>query len=308
MRSRLAALCILAAFMTSAAVAGAIPYLNSAPLWSNTSSDSISFSSDQAIRGTGFYNTYQNITTGIVRLGSLSHGSGSYIYQSNTKMSTDFFVSALTWGSEGYRAGQTIQSDESIDAIYSGTKFDFKGSTGTVPFNSKLGDLTWAENYGQESSMDARFIYADRLKNDLNTSLYWNAYLFDVPDEDRFLRNQGHIGLKLDSQFNGKAHIGAASLGVLSFNGMPKHPFATALVDEDYSGAFSIAKNISQDNFLNMTAVNDEWLPCCTGGWSSMDIHDRRGYGGSTKGIFDCTCYNMPKAKAAVRPISRPDL
>ncbi|HWQ19261.1 MAG TPA: hypothetical protein VN455_05735 [Methanotrichaceae archaeon] len=297
MRSKLAALCVLAAFMTNAVIAGAIPYLNNVTTWAeDTTSNRISFTSDQAIRGTGFYNTYQNITTGNIRLGSLSHGSGSYVYQSTTKMATEFFVTALKWGSEGYRAGQTIQSDESVDAAYSGAKFDFKGSTGIVPFNSKLGELTWVENYGLESSMDARFIYADKLKKNVNTSLYWNAFLIDIPDEDRFLENHGHIGLKLDSEFSGMAHIGAISLGVLSFNGMPKHPFATALIDEDYSGAFSITKNMSQDNFLNMTAVSNEWLPCCSGGWSSMDIHDQRGHGASTRGIFDCTCYIVPKA------------
>jgi hypothetical protein len=37
--------------------------------------------------------------------------------------------------------------------------------------------------------------------------------------------------------------------------------------------------------------AEDGWLPCCYGGWDTMNYRDQKGFGKSARGVFDCSCY-----------------
>ncbi len=63
--------------------------------------------------------------------------------------------------------------------------------------------------------------------------------------------------------------------------------------DERYIGLYNISRHIHMNSdFQNITSDYD-WLSCCYGGWDSMNYYDKKGFGASTKGLFDCTCYKV---------------
>jgi len=63
--------------------------------------------------------------------------------------------------------------------------------------------------------------------------------------------------------------------------------------DERFVGVYDIAKNIRMKSRFNTILKEDEWLPCCSGGFFSMNPFDQKALK-SAKGIFDCTCYTPP--------------
>jgi hypothetical protein len=61
--------------------------------------------------------------------------------------------------------------------------------------------------------------------------------------------------------------------------------------DERYVGDYDIEKNIRMNSRFDLYQDEGEWLPCCYGGWSDINYRDQKGFGKSTKGVFDCSCY-----------------
>jgi hypothetical protein len=66
--------------------------------------------------------------------------------------------------------------------------------------------------------------------------------------------------------------------------------------DEQFVGFYDIATNIRMNSRFDNKPKEDEWLPCCSGGFASMNPMDRKPFQ-SAKGIFDCSCFVVP-AKA----------
>lgn len=64
--------------------------------------------------------------------------------------------------------------------------------------------------------------------------------------------------------------------------------------DERYVGVFDIYKNIRMKSRFDTILKEDEWLPCCSGGFFSMNPVDQIALK-SAKGVFDCTCYTQPE-------------
>ena len=67
--------------------------------------------------------------------------------------------------------------------------------------------------------------------------------------------------------------------------------------EERYYGAYDLARKIEMRSVFEKSNDTDaeelsgySWLPCCSSGWGDMSLPDRRGFGTSAKGVFDCTC------------------
>ncbi|NPV63863.1 MAG: hypothetical protein HPY61_14775 [Methanotrichaceae archaeon] len=60
--------------------------------------------------------------------------------------------------------------------------------------------------------------------------------------------------------------------------------------DERFVGAYDISKNIYMASKNVQFEKNDEWLPCCYGGWKDMRYYDQKGFGANARSVFDCTC------------------
>jgi hypothetical protein len=64
--------------------------------------------------------------------------------------------------------------------------------------------------------------------------------------------------------------------------------------DERFVGVYDIEKKIQMKSRFDLYLEEDGWLPCCYGGWSDMNYRDQKGFGKSARGVFDCSCYNVP--------------
>ncbi len=65
--------------------------------------------------------------------------------------------------------------------------------------------------------------------------------------------------------------------------------------DERFVGDYEIEKNILMKSNFDLYQDEGEWLPCCYGGWDTMNYRDQKGFGKSAKGIFDCSCFAVPE-------------
>jgi hypothetical protein len=63
--------------------------------------------------------------------------------------------------------------------------------------------------------------------------------------------------------------------------------------DERFVGVYDIEKNILMKSKFDLYQEEDGWLPCCYGGWDTMNYRDQKGFGKSTNGVFDCSCYRV---------------
>ncbi len=66
--------------------------------------------------------------------------------------------------------------------------------------------------------------------------------------------------------------------------------------DERFVGVYDIVKNIRMKSRFDLYKNEDSWLPCCSGGYFTMNPLDQEGIK-SAKGVFDCSCFDVP-AKA----------
>jgi hypothetical protein len=64
--------------------------------------------------------------------------------------------------------------------------------------------------------------------------------------------------------------------------------------DERFVGVYDIVKNMRMKSRFDTIQKEDEWLPCCSGGFFSMNPVDQKPFK-SAKGVFDCTCYTPPE-------------
>ncbi|VVB70155.1 Uncharacterised protein [uncultured archaeon] len=102
------------------------------------------------------------------------------------------------------------------------------------------------------------------------------------------------IKVTRDTQHNLKTH----STGIASFKYLQVDANGDILNegDERYVGTYDLAKNLRMKSQYNLIRKNDDWLPCCSGGFESMNLMDQKPFK-SAKGVFDCSCFVVP-AKA----------
>jgi hypothetical protein len=157
-----------------------------------------------------------------------------------------------------------------------------------VNFNSLLGDKTQIKNYASETSMVQETKYARAINMDMVASVEddysgWNP----SKGLTRTLMN-------LDgSVTSGTAHIGMIQGNTSDFGKSAWHN-PNINVEEDYTGTFDIATKMNLTVPVTRIVSEDSWLPCCSGGWEDMSYSDKKSFGTDAKGIFDCTCYNVP--------------
>lgn len=64
--------------------------------------------------------------------------------------------------------------------------------------------------------------------------------------------------------------------------------------DERFVGVYDISKKVRMSSAFNQHQKDDDWLPCCYGGWQDMRYYDQKGFGRSASGVFDCRCAAAP--------------
>jgi hypothetical protein len=171
-----------------------------------------------------------------------------------------------------------------------------------LDYSSLLKEKTWVKNYRAGTSMHHEVEYAHALDKELN---------IDVKEKFNYTYDPETIGVGYtrmtinEDVTDGKAHIGVlqAAEDNAAFN---QHDLVTPFgnmqsawknpsieIDEDYWGTYHIEKNMTLEVPYHLVQKSDDWLPCCFGGFDSMNTQDKR-YFKSANGVFDCTCFKAP--------------
>ncbi|MFB3765341.1 MAG: hypothetical protein ACE14P_08855 [Methanotrichaceae archaeon] len=170
-----------------------------------------------------------------------------------------------------------------------------------VTLNSLLKDDAWVKNRDNLNSMNYLAEGAHKLDR-----------MLDIQS------NYAHITMNVDEKLtDGKSHFGVLAFAEVPVEKIPYEddleeemfPLGTAMkewqkplavVDEDYIGTFQIRKNMTLETQYDDIIKREEgWLPCCGSyegnwGWYDMNATDKKSFGASTKGVFDCTCFKAP--------------
>lgn len=245
------------------------------------------YDSNESVKGDGFANSYSLLSADDLKLRNTAHGSGSYSVES-VQHTRQFSERILSSNQAINSSDAEVRLNETVDAAYSETKIDLGGSFRVLPFRSQWSEDTRASNANDGAAMSSTFNYATSLKKQMGARLYYDSSTSeDEATSSYSAESRFSTRLNIAAEFSGSAHICA----VQAYKG-PK--YSQVLVDEDYRGTFTIAKDMIIYGESIERSADEDWLPCCTGGWKSMDKHDKRGHGASAEGIFNCTCFKVP--------------
>jgi hypothetical protein len=263
------------------------------------------YRADQSVTGNGFHSSYQNITADNLRLDSRGYGSGTYNYESTLTAMKE--ANNNTLGEFYGTSESSISFKETVDQVYGEANLNLgRTSFKSGPISLLGKEETCAKNYENGMtgiSMNARFDSLSVLSKDLSAELYWkdiaSGYLND-PDEGYSRVQKATTKMNVDATFTGKGHIGA--LETNRSENIPNR-YTNIMVDEDYIGTFSISKRMDEEFSYRLVQTVDDWLPCCYGGWDTMRYRDQKGFGKSTAGVFDCTCYQTHNTAQFTEPL-----
>jgi hypothetical protein len=138
----------------------------------------------------------------------------------------------------------------------------------------------------------ANFLYNQVFSKErsLNMSLErLNATLF-ATDEAIDL---GEVKATRDTQYRLQSH----STGIASFKYLQAGAEDGEILnagDERFVGTYDIVKNLRMKSRFDLHRSEDDWLPCCDGGYASMNLKDQGYLGKTARGVFDCTCFRAP--------------
>jgi hypothetical protein len=97
----------------------------------------------------------------------------------------------------------------------------------------------------------------------------------------------------LNAAFNGTARYGM----IMADPDGQRH--SKTMIDEFYRGSFSLEKKMKISIKRTSTAKDDDWLPCCFGGYIIEPAYYQKGskgFGANLTNIFDCTCFKPTSA------------
>ncbi|MFB3763967.1 MAG: hypothetical protein ACE14P_01825 [Methanotrichaceae archaeon] len=277
------------------------------------------FNMEQSVSGTGFFSMYKyslmpdalgtegRLFNGVEAKHS-AHGSGSI--DKDSKMYAESSYTNKSWiGGALDEDGEVILDEEETTSIvqikedgretYSPTAMGI--GTGyynfhSVSFDSLLKEDDWIKNRNGLNSLHHSIDNAHGLDIALDAQSD-NTYNIMSVDEDLI---------------NGRAHFGALQLAAIPVDEVSEEsdseepPALGAAMkawmkpsmelDEDYVGTFHIMKNMTLYTYSEEKEKEEDWLPCCSGGWDDMPYYDRISYGKSARGVFDCQCFKLLKA------------
>jgi hypothetical protein len=269
------------------------------------------FNFEQSVQGNGYFMTYMYAKAGNLAIKNYAHGSGS-IDNEATLVTQELNRSSHPYDTDWNDFDQNcIQFKEDVAEVYAPMRIAVGNgyyAANPLDYSSLLKEKTWVKNYRAATSMHHEVEYAHALDKELEiTAKEKTNYTYDPIWE-----GVGYTNMKIvEDVTDGKAHIGVLQ-GASNFASAPGTADATSItaksgtmwstawkhpsieIDEDYWGTYHIEKNMTLEVPYKRVEAVEDWLPCCFGGWDTMNYRDQKGFGKSTKGVFDCTCFKAP--------------
>jgi hypothetical protein len=266
------------------------------------------FNFEQSVQGNGYFMTYMYAKAGNLAIKNYAHGSGS-IDNEATLVTQELNRSSHPYDTDWNDFDQNcIQFKEDVAEVYAPMRIAVGNgyyAANPLDYSSLLKEKTWVKNYRSATSMHHEVEYAHALDKELDITAkeklnltydpVWEGVAYtnmkiveDVTD------GKAHIGiLQGSSNFvNGQMNSVSAKDIPISSNSAWRDP--SIEIDEDYWGTYHIEKNMTLEVPYKRVEAAEDWLPCCFGGWDTMNYRDQKGFGKSTKGVFDCTCFKAP--------------
>jgi hypothetical protein len=249
--------------------------------------EGLSFNSNQTVEGFGIASSYLCMDSANRVLHS--HSSGSGVFTSESKaLVREGLVAKLNPGSFALNTGVGYQ--ENASKAYSPTRLDFPGSFSSRPISSLWSDSTILFAGGDNATaLEAKFDQLQALNKEMKTTASGTGNYEDLSSSTTFAGN-----MDLNVVFNGTGQI-AAYVGPLNGNNHDILADRYYLVDEYYRGAFTISNKMKIGYKATLKQEEDEWLPCCSGGWKSMNYDDKRSFPVDVNRVFNCTCFSVSK-------------
>jgi len=263
------------------------------------------YTSQQKIDGVGFFNSHQEINTlgvgheKLLGYGEVSHGSGSYKRESTLSALSQVLVNDV--GETTQSSRHDITFGESTDYVYYPVDFLFGKTFKSPSIGSKGKEDTSVKDYASGVSMTSLFDSATALSKEMAGSLYWD--LIDTDNEvERIRKNPTGVTLDISADVTGQAELGVREAQE-GWNGRGLK--VNSELEQDFKGNFTIAQKLSHKIAYRSKDVDDDWLPCCYGGYLTMPKYYRmgsKGFGSNVKAIFDCTCFESPIPQLPSKP------
>jgi hypothetical protein len=278
----------------------------------------LKFNFEQNVSGTGFFSAYKYAqmpdvigTEGRLFNGveakNKAHGSGRIDSDSNIYAESSY--SNKTWINGALdEDGEIIEDEEettSIVQMKEDSKMTYSPlvmgigsryySLNPVVFNSLLKEEDWIKNRNGLNSLHHIVDQAHGLNKVLDAQSDAINNIMNI--EEDLVDGRAHFGvLQLDGiPVDEEPEEGSEEIQVF---GLAMKAWKKPLIemDEDYVGNFHIKKNMNLYTDSEEEEEEDLWLPCCYGGFSDLNYADAKIFK-SARGVFDCTCFNVP-AKA----------
>jgi len=263
------------------------------------------FDFEQSVQGNGYFVTYLYAKAGAVEVKNYAHGSGSLNSEATLTYQNLDRKTHNVYSDYNDFAQDCIQFKEDVAMVYAPMKIAVGNgyyAANPLDYSSLLKEKTWVKNYLAGTSMHHEVEYAHALDKELEivakdkTNMTWDPEFESV----------GYTQMKINEDVtDGKAHIGVlqanenyANLMVgdldnafLGRKSAWKNP--SIEIDEDYWGTYHIEKNMTLEVPYHLIQKRDDWLPCCFGGFTDMNLIDKKAFKSAT-GVFDCTCFKVP--------------
>jgi hypothetical protein len=264
------------------------------------------FDFEQSVQGNGYFMTYMYAKSGNLAFKNYAHGSGSInneatlTYQYWNKSTHNVYSDYNDWSQN------CIQFKEDTAMVYAPMRIAVGNgyyAANPLDYSSLLKERTEAKNYRSGTSMLHEVEYAHALDKELDVNLK-EKYNYTYDPE---LVGIGYTQMRVvEDVTDGKAHIGVLqanenfptmlpSENLLANTQVTRSAIQNPAIeiDEDYWGTYHIEKNMTLEVPYYLKLTRDDWLPCCFGGFDSMNYIDKKAFKSAT-GVFDCTCFRAP--------------
>jgi hypothetical protein len=252
--------------------------------------------SSQSVSGVGFANSYRYLSADPHVFHSHSSGSGAYSYDSTATVQYDIESKSGSYFDDYISSDRKIEVQESVSAAYAPTTIDIPGSFEIATVESLWRDASCGGNL-DGAALTVIFDKASSLNKDMVFKSIGTRYI-DLRKKESSGSYDASMDLK--ASFNGTGRFGMVEAEVddkfspSPDDLRPSHKDSKVLVDEFYRGAFSVEKKMVISIKNTLTQDDDDWLPCCFGGYLTEPAYYQKGskgFGSNLTNIFDCTCF-----------------
>ncbi len=104
--------------------------------------------------------------------------------------------------------------------------------------------------------------------------------------------NLAEVKATRDTQYRLQSH----STGIASFRYLQAGAKDGEILnagEERFAGTYDMIRKMRMKSNFTLDQNDDDWLPCCAGGYASMTTADQETFW-SARGVFDCTCFQAP--------------